>query len=214
MPRKCLYDNAKVVTLGRDQDGQVEWNLRMLDFALRVGFEIRLCQPYRAQTKGKVESGVKYVRRNMWPSLRFTDDPDLNRQALEWCDAVSNARVHGTIYRIPWEMLAEERPIWGSFRSAPPWRLTSGRTGRWPGTGSSVGRTPATGSTGNRWEGRCRWGSDWARWRSGPAMSALRCIPGLSTGGAALHSPRSVAGTALGGWPAPAGSGGGADPRG
>ena len=52
-----------------------------------------LCRPYRAQTKGKVESGVKYVRRNMWPSLRFTDDADLNRQGLEWCDAVANARV-------------------------------------------------------------------------------------------------------------------------
>ena len=44
----------------------------MLDFSRRVGFEARLCQPYRAQTKGKVENGVKYVRRNMWPSIRFT----------------------------------------------------------------------------------------------------------------------------------------------
>ena len=109
VPRRCLYDNAKVVTLGRDDDQQPVWNLRMLDFALGVGFEARLCQPYRAQTKGKVESGVKYVRRNMWPSLRFTGDADLNRQALEWCDVVSNARVHGTTYRIPWEMLDEER---------------------------------------------------------------------------------------------------------
>ena len=105
VPRRCLYDNAKVVTLGKDQDGQVEWNLRMLDYARRVGFDIRLCRPYRAQTKGKVESGVKYVRRNMWPSLRFTDDADLNRQGLEWCDAV----VSATTYRVPWEMLAEER---------------------------------------------------------------------------------------------------------
>ena len=52
---------------------------------------------------------MKYVRRNMWPGLRFTDDADLNRQALEWCDVVANARVHGTTYRIPWEMLDEER---------------------------------------------------------------------------------------------------------
>ncbi len=51
--------------------------------ALWVGFEARLCPLYRAQTKGKVESEVKYVRRNMWPSLRFTDDADLNQQALE-----------------------------------------------------------------------------------------------------------------------------------
>ena len=33
----------------------------MLDFAMQVGFEIRICRPHRAQTKGKVESGVKYV---------------------------------------------------------------------------------------------------------------------------------------------------------
>ena len=115
VPRRCLYDNAKVITLGRDEEKRPVWNRRMLDFALRVGFEARLCQPYRAQTKGKVESGVKYVRRNMWPSLRFTDDADLNRQGLEWCDVVANARVHGTTYRIPWEMLDEERAHLGKL---------------------------------------------------------------------------------------------------
>ena len=51
VPRRCLYDNAKVVTLGRDEEKRPIWNQRMLDFALRVGFEARLCQPYRAQTK-------------------------------------------------------------------------------------------------------------------------------------------------------------------
>ena len=54
MPRRCLYDNAKEVTLGKDETARVQWNLRMLDFALRLGFEIRLCQPYRAQTKEPV----------------------------------------------------------------------------------------------------------------------------------------------------------------
>ena len=80
----------------------------MLDFAMRVGFEIRLCRPYRAQTKGKVESGVKYVKGNMWPSMRFTDAADLNRQGLEWCDTVANVRVHGTTQRVPWEMLVRQ----------------------------------------------------------------------------------------------------------
>ncbi len=115
VPRRCLYDNAKVVTLGRDPEGRIDWNQRMLDFALRVGFELKLCQPYRAQTKGKVESGVKYVRGNLWPSLRFTDDPDLNRQTLEWCDQVANAREHGTTHRVPWDMLSEEHPHLGKL---------------------------------------------------------------------------------------------------
>ena len=99
VPRRCLYDNAKVVTLGRDEEKQPIWNQWTLDFALRVDFDIRLCQPYRAQTKGKVESGVKYVKGNMWPSIRFTDDTDLNRQGLEWCDSVANRRIHGTTRR-------------------------------------------------------------------------------------------------------------------
>ena len=115
IPRRCLYDNAKVVTLGRDEEGRTEWNRRMLDFSLRLGFDLKLCQPYRAQTKGKVESGVKYVRGNLWPSVRFTDNANLNRQATEWCATVANLRLHGTTHRIPVEMLAEEQPHLGKL---------------------------------------------------------------------------------------------------
>ena len=53
VPRRCLYDNAKVITLGRDEEKRPVWNERMLDFSFRVGFEPRLCRPYRAQTKGQ-----------------------------------------------------------------------------------------------------------------------------------------------------------------
>ena len=133
VPRRCLYDNAKVVTLGKDEDGQVEWNPRMLDFVLRVGFEIRLCQPYRAQTKGKVESGVKYVRRNMWPSLRFTDDADLNRQALEWCDVVSNARPSHPfpVDPIAWVLPADEA-VTGHLPVLPEVRRQGGTLRKFP----------------------------------------------------------------------------------
>ena len=39
VPRRCLYDNAKVVVLERDEEGRHEWNSRMLDFARRLDFE-------------------------------------------------------------------------------------------------------------------------------------------------------------------------------
>ena len=116
VPRRCLYDNAKVVVLERDdEDGDHEWNSRMLDLARRVGFELRLCKPYRAQTKGKVESGVKYVKGNFWPSARFTDDADLNRQALAWCGEIANERVHGTTGKVPKAMLGAERSSLGAL---------------------------------------------------------------------------------------------------
>ncbi len=115
VPRLCLYDNAKVVVIERDEEGDHEWNSRMLDFARRVGFELRLCKPYRAQTKGKVESGVKYVKGNFWPSVRFGDDADLNRQALAWCGEIANERVHGTTGRVPKAMLGIERSSLGAL---------------------------------------------------------------------------------------------------
>ena len=58
---------------------------------------------------------MKYVRGNLWPSLRFTDDADLNRQAVEWCTTVANRRLHGTTHRLPAEMLAEEQPHLGKL---------------------------------------------------------------------------------------------------
>ena len=156
VPRRCLYDNAKVITLGKDEAKRPIWNQRMLDFAMRVGFEARLCPEYRAQTKGKVENGVKYVRRNMWPSIRFTDDADLNSQALEWCDVVANARIHGRPTGCPGRCWPRSGPIWASCRTGPRWPRTCGRIGRCPETASSVGKAPTTACTGSGWAPRCR----------------------------------------------------------
>ena len=53
VPRRCLYDNAKVITLGRDEEKRPVWNDRMLDFSLRVGFELGLCQSLPGPDQGK-----------------------------------------------------------------------------------------------------------------------------------------------------------------
>lgn len=115
VPRAVLHDNLKTAVLDREADGSIHWNPRYLDFADYYGFTPKACQPYRAQTKGKVESGVKYVRRNFWLGLRFTDLLDLNRQLWTWLDTVANVRVHGTTGAVPWLRLADEnlRPVWG-----------------------------------------------------------------------------------------------------
>ena len=109
VPRRILYDNLKSVVLDRGPDGVVHWNPAFLDFADYYGFAPQACRPYRAQTKGKVERGVGYVRGDFWQGLRqgvtFTDLADLNHQAGEWAEAVANRRVHGTTGAIPAERL-------------------------------------------------------------------------------------------------------------
>jgi transposase len=100
-PRHLLHDNLKTAVLARAGDGTPRWHPRYLDFADYYGFSPRACRPYRPQTKGKVESGVKYVRGNFWPGLKFTDLADLNLQARIWLDRVANVRLHGTTGEVP-----------------------------------------------------------------------------------------------------------------
>ena len=119
MPRQVLHDNLKSAVLARDATGTVQWNPRYLDFATQLGFSPRACAPYRAQTKGKVENGVGYVRKNFWPGLVYTDLPDLNRQALGWLDTVANQRVHGTTGVMPFSRLAAEQLA--PWPSCPPY---------------------------------------------------------------------------------------------
>ncbi len=57
VPDEILYDRMKTVWTGTDERGEIVWNAIFLDFARYWGFTPRLCRPYRAQTKGKVESG-------------------------------------------------------------------------------------------------------------------------------------------------------------
>jgi len=101
VPEEILYDRMKTVWVEIDDRGEIVWNPVFLDFARYWGFTPRLCRPYRAQTKGKVESGVKYVRRNFLCGLQGREPSgldDLNAQLRAWVWEVANQRVHGTTH--------------------------------------------------------------------------------------------------------------------
>jgi transposase len=94
-----LTDNMKTVVEDR-VEGQIVWNRRFLDFAAYYGFVPRVCQPYRPQTKGKIESTIGFLKKNFWPGVQFTSLEDLNAQVWLWAEEV-NARPHGTTREPP-----------------------------------------------------------------------------------------------------------------
>jgi transposase len=102
-----LYDRMRTVVLGT-HEGKPRMNTTFASFAGHWGFTPRLCQPYRAQTKGKVESGVKYVKRNFVPGRVFRDLDDFNAQLAAWQVEVADLRVHGTTHQRPLDRFAEE----------------------------------------------------------------------------------------------------------
>ena len=99
VPEEILYDRMKTVWAGADERGEIIWNPAFLDFARYWGFTPRLCRPYRAQTKGKIESGIKYIRRNFLCGLMGREPAglaDFNAELRRWVAEVANQRVHGT----------------------------------------------------------------------------------------------------------------------
>lgn len=106
-PAELLYDRMRTVTTA-PSEGKARWNVTFESFARHWGFEPRLCRPYRAQTKGKVESGVKYVKRNFLPGRAFRDLTDFNEQLRAWLTEISDVREHGTTHERPIDRFARE----------------------------------------------------------------------------------------------------------
>ena len=120
VPDEVLYDNMRTVVLQRDRYGPGKHRFQpgLLDFAGHCGFRPKLCRPYRAQSKGKVERFIRYLRGSFWVPLAsrmaaegvVVDAAAANLAAARWLREVANARTHATTGAVPAERLVEERP--------------------------------------------------------------------------------------------------------
>lgn len=110
VPQELLFDQMRSV-ITRDlrlEGGALIRNVEFLRFAHHWGFTPRACRPYRAQTKGKVERPVRYLRGNFVYGRTFLHDADLDAQRQQWLDRVANIRVHGTTGARPQERFERE----------------------------------------------------------------------------------------------------------
>lgn len=119
VPRHVLFDNAKSVIIDRDSygEGMHRWNPALLDLAEGWGFSLRVCRPYRARTKGKVERFNGYLKGSFLVPLAASlkaaglklDVDAANAHIGRWLTEVANARIHGTTGERPDRRLAIEQ---------------------------------------------------------------------------------------------------------
>jgi transposase len=113
VPHELLFDQMKAV-ITRDlrlEGGALVRNAEFLRFAHHWGFTPRACRPYRAQTKGKVERPVRYLRGNFVYGRTFLHDADLDQQRQAWLDRVANVRLHGTTRERPRDRFDREERV-------------------------------------------------------------------------------------------------------
>ena len=94
--------------------------LDYLDFANHYGFAIKPCGVRKGNEKGRVESGVGYVKKNLLNGLEIPDFKVLNPRAKIWLDSIANVRVHGETRQRPVDLFEKERPLLYLLRSRIP----------------------------------------------------------------------------------------------
>lgn len=108
--------------------GRHRFHAGFREFAKHHGVSPRMCAPYRAQTKGKVERFNRYLKESfVWPlesRLKplglVLDAETANAEVGTWLREVANPRVHAETRERPADRFAREQPM--LLPRAPRWR--------------------------------------------------------------------------------------------
>jgi transposase len=106
VPKTLVIDNLKAaVKRGDWYDPEIHPKLQ--SFAKHYGTVFLPTKPYTPQHKGKVESGVKYVKNNALKGRTFSSLNEENEFLRHWEQHVADTRIHGTTKRQIQKQFAE-----------------------------------------------------------------------------------------------------------
>ncbi|VBB42879.1 hypothetical protein TRIP_B240002 [uncultured Desulfatiglans sp.] len=110
IPCKVIIDNPKcAITRACYYDPDVQRSYG--DLAEAYGFLISPCPPRDPKKKGRVESGVKYIKRSFLPLREFRTLRDANEQLQRWVLEEAGNRIHGTTRQKPLSVFAETEKV-------------------------------------------------------------------------------------------------------
>ncbi len=121
VPYEALTDRDPAFCVGQTSDGKAILALEWMDLCSVLGLVPKVCRPYWAQTKGKVERMVRELKEGFLPWLTGQVMPqqptlaDYDRLAQRWVEEVVCQRRHRTTGKVVGEAWEEElgllRPI-------------------------------------------------------------------------------------------------------
>jgi len=107
-PSEIVYDQDRVMVVSENR-GDIIYTEAFENYRNYAGFSIHLCRGADPESKGKIESVVKYVKGNFLSCRIFHGIASLNSAALCWLDRTGNGKVHETTKMIPSIVFREEQ---------------------------------------------------------------------------------------------------------
>ena len=116
MPRELVYDQDSIAVVSENY-GDIIHTQKFASFLSETKIGTRVCRKNDPETKGLIESSVKYVKGNFMSNRHYTDLDIWNESFEQWLERTGNGRVHGTTKQKPADMFLEERehllPLYG-----------------------------------------------------------------------------------------------------
>lgn len=106
VPATVKIDNLKAAILEANFYEPI-YQRHYLAFSEFYGFQSLPCRVYRPNDKGKVESGIKYIKSNFFAGRKFTDKKQLQNHLSHWLKK-ANSRTHGTTKKVPMQIFNNE----------------------------------------------------------------------------------------------------------
>jgi transposase len=120
VPKTLVPDNLKAAVETPDWYDP-DLNPKLRSFAAHYGLAILPTRPRMPRHKGKIESGVGYVKKNALKGRTFTTLEEENQFLRHWEETVADTRLHGTTRKQVGKLFAEvERP---ALQPLPPDRF-------------------------------------------------------------------------------------------
>lgn len=107
-PKEIAIDQDSIIVVSENK-GDIIYTHEFEQFKSQVGLNIWLCHKADPESKGMVESTVKFVKGNFLPNRFFMEEDDLNESFLGWLKRTGNAKGHGTTKKVPAQVFELER---------------------------------------------------------------------------------------------------------
>ena len=115
-PRQLVYDQDSIIVVS-ENNGDIIHTQAFAAFLEESKLKVRVCRKSDPETKGLIESSVKFIKGNFMANRLFMDIEIWNKAFEEWLGRTGNGKKHGTTKRKPAEMFAEEQehllPLFG-----------------------------------------------------------------------------------------------------